>query len=189
MRVSCYLPSMPSSAAWQSVMRCNHTGLPTSMCGHCNGSSALVVDPITGMRQDEEPHQVKGVWKGMGRSMGDVGSQPLAQSIQEDARFDAMRGKSDWAKANRERTLKGAEDVVAGLKMWGPEIAVIASLGIARLPAPTQGVPANVDKQVAYKPNHFIIPKPPKYAKGVCGHARKQGKAATLLYRRRSQHG
>lgn len=171
-------------------MRCSHTGLPVVMCGHCNGSSALVVDPITGMRQDEEPHQVKGVWKGMGRSMGDVGSQPLAQSIQGDARFDAMRGKSDWARANRERTLKGAEDVVAGLKVWGHEIATIASLGIRLTPVQPMGkAPANVDKQVAYKPNHFIIPKPPTFAKGVCGHARKQGKAATLLYRRRSQHG
>ena len=68
-------------------MKCYHTGLPQSMCGHCNNSHALEVEPFRGMRPDDTPRLVHGVWQGRGQSFDVVSSKSMGLTNAAVGRF------------------------------------------------------------------------------------------------------
>ena len=159
------------------TMKCVHTGLPMVMCGHCNGTHALDIDPITGMAQDEEPHKGKGVWKGKGQATGVMG---VDKTVVTNNRFDTMRGRSGWARSNSMRTLASSGfDCLGDIDLQALE-AVKALLGAGYIePEPIEGIGVGLGDKPP-KNRQSNRPKEP-----VIGHARSSGRAGNVLYSRK----
>lgn len=100
-------------------MRCNHTGLPTYCCAHCNGVGPAEVRPFRKIHDTEqEPHLFKGrdktEWRGYGRSVQAEPSKEIAskalcfaeQSTLPKGSCVRHVGFSDWAKVNVLRSLE-----------------------------------------------------------------------------------
>lgn len=128
-------------------MSCPHTGLPQNMCGHCNGTHPLAVEPFGGMRPDDEPRLLHGKWVGKGQSTGGLAINPVklhAALIGSSIHIHAPR--SQWAMDNMLRSLAGAARHVS------PE--AIRALARVKLPAnqPSVGKPAVVDSNRVWVP-------------------------------------
>lgn len=82
-------------------MKCYHTGLPKSMCGHCNGTEPIEKEPFHGRPQDQDtPRYVKGrdsaKWIGRGRSTGEVGSDMVRCAAQSGSHRGTWEPHSLW---------------------------------------------------------------------------------------------
>lgn len=83
--------------------KCYHTGLPQSMCGHCNGTSPLEKEPFAGRkREEEEPRLVKGrdkaEWQGRGQTFGNGVDMHVSKAVVEGSHAIHMPNTA-WGKA------------------------------------------------------------------------------------------
>lgn len=107
--------------------KCYHTGLPQSMCGHCNGTHPLEVEPFGGRPQDDEPHRIKGVWKGRGQTLGTLAVNPMRlQSALVGSSPYVRAPFSDWG---REQAMRDMVEAASRLKP-------AALAGIAKIEPP-----------------------------------------------------
>lgn len=89
---------------------CTHTGLPQSMCGHCNGTRALEKPDFLSRGLDDAPQFIKGrdkaEWRGSGRSTGNVGGMQARSASAAGSYRGPWRPKSAWAQAQIIRTIE-----------------------------------------------------------------------------------
>lgn len=175
--------------------KCYHTGLPTSMCGHCNGTRPLVKEPYKGGARPEK----------VGESLGNVGHAlaPLVRNEAPNRTCFRSNLRSSWALEN---TLKDVAAAFGGeLKL--STLAALAPVAAATTPpvvVPVPG-PAPAEREFAepkatiigwkpaekVEPNSKDIAGPPKnrmpnrapvqYVK----HARVQSRAAQVIHARK----
>lgn len=93
------------------MIKCYHTGLPITMCAHCNMVEAPVDDPFHPHPvEDETPRFVMGrdqaEWRGLGTSTGSVGSFEAGKAAASQSRRGPWDvAKSDWAWTQLVRTV------------------------------------------------------------------------------------
>lgn len=163
-------------------MKCYHTGLPQNMCGHCNGTQPLQVEPFGGMRPNDEPRRLHGEWVGRGQSTGGRDVNPMRLQA-------ALVGSSPYVRApfsvwGIQNMMRSVTDICASLSPTA--IIQLAALGeLKNLPveAPqhpvipgSKWIPVEADSEVTRKaPTHkwLVGPKAP-----TIKHARDMGRAA-----------
>lgn len=139
--------------------KCYHTGLPMSMCGHCNGTSALVVEPPSVYAV--KPHEK-------------LGQPTHGHAVRPSALRDAVRAashytkpaRSEWARTNIARSLRdmGVPESMINAAPRNTLLNTVVPLPAVTLDRHT----TNIDGQKGFSVNHKwnLKPKGP-----VCGRA------------------
>jgi hypothetical protein len=176
--------------------KCYHTGLPTSMCGHCNGTHPIVKEPFHGRHNSNEKR---------GESTGAIGfiAASLVRSETPNRSCVRRRIGSQWALEN---TLKDVAAAFGG-RLDVASLATLAPVAIASqppvvvvapLPAPAEREYAEPKRTIIgwkdaskVEPNSKDVAAPPKNRTpnrppvATVRKARSQSRAAAVIYARR----
>lgn len=121
------------------MAKCYHTGLPMNMCGHCNGTHGLEIEPFTGRRrEDETPRLVKMrgkvEWRGLGQNIPrETATRSVLETRKIISLLEPVNARGEGGIVNPMGLSKGSCIRHSGFSAWSSEQTARTLAQVARI--------------------------------------------------------